>query len=412
MAAIKYLDLTGLQIYDAQIKTKISEGDAKAIKNFVYDEATRTLKFYKAETVAEGAVADFTMTLPSDVDTSGLLEKLTGATEGNVVVANADGTVKDGGVALADLATKEEVGVVDDKADANAEAIEAINDETTGILAQAKAHADGKDEAIAEAKKAGDDAQADVDALTEVIGEVPADKTVVQMIADAQTDATYDDTEVKADIKANTDAIAKLNDGAEVEGSIDYKIAQAVAAIMENPDETMNSINELVTWINGHAQDALELSNKVTANEEAIADLEALVGEEGVAQQITDAIAEALTVEGVDKYALATDLTAAIARVATLEGKAHEHENKAVLDAITAEKVSAWDASEQNAKDYADGLAVNYDAAGSATAAQTNAQTYADGLNTAMDTRVDALETLVGEGTEAIPTDDILAMFA
>lgn len=34
--------------------------------------------------------------------------------------------------------------------------------------------------------------------------------------------------------------------------------------------------------------------------------------------------------------------------------KKHEHENKTVLDGITAEKVTAWDASEQNAKNYAD----------------------------------------------------------
>ena len=107
MATIKYLDLVGLQSYDAQIKTVISEADAKAIKNFTYDESTRVLKFYKAEEVKEDTVADFTMTLPEDVDVSNFIEKLEGATEGNVVVANADGTVKDGGVALADLATKE-----------------------------------------------------------------------------------------------------------------------------------------------------------------------------------------------------------------------------------------------------------------------------------------------------------------
>ena len=118
---------------------------------------------------------------------------------------------------------------------ANTDAISAINNETTGILAQAKTYADGKDAAIAAAKKAGDDAQADVNALkgkvgtvpegkTVVgligtaqaaadaakdaadaaqadvnalkgkVGTVPEDKTVVQMIADAQTAATYDDT--------------------------------------------------------------------------------------------------------------------------------------------------------------------------------------------------------------------------
>ena len=232
-------------------------------------------------------------------------------------------------------------------------------------LADAKTYADGKDAAIAAAKKAGDDAQADLNAykssndavvaaINTKIGTVPAEKTVVQMIADAQTAATYDDTQVKADIAANKAAIDLLNDGSSVTGSVDYKIAQAVAAIMENPDETMNSINELVTWINGHAQDALELSNKVEANTNDIDALEALVGSEAVATQITNAIAAALKIDGVDKYALATDLTAAIARIAALEAKAHEHANKTVLDGITAEKVSAWDAAEGNAKSYVD----------------------------------------------------------
>ena len=218
---------------------------------------------------------------------------------------------------------------------------------------QAQGYADAKDEAIAAAKKAGDDAQDAVDTLAGKVGEVPADKTVVQMISDAQNAATYDDTKVKEDIQANAEEIAKLNGNAETEGSVDYKIAQAVAAIMENPDETMNSINELVTWINDHAQDALELSNKVSANEKDIEALEGLVGTTGVAQQIADAIAAALTVDGVDKYALATDLTAAIARIAALEKDTHTHANKDVLDSITAEKVAAWDAKANDA-DLAD----------------------------------------------------------
>ena len=45
------------------------------------------------------------------------------------------------------------------------------------------------------------------------------------------------------------------------------------------------------------------------------------------------------------------------------------------------------------AEDYADGLAVNYDAAGSASAAQTAAQGYADGLDSATNTRINNLDT-------------------
>lgn len=48
--------------------------------------------------------------------------------------------------------------------------------------------------------------------------------------------------------------------------------------------------------------------------------------------------------------------------------------------------------AESNAKAYADGLAVNYDEAGAAADALAAAQTYADGLNTAADGRLDVLE--------------------
>ena len=94
-------------------------------------------------------------------------------------------------------------------------------------------------------------------------------------------------------VAANEDAIEVLNGNADVEGSVDAKVAAAVAALMENPDETLNSIKELVNWVNDHAEDALEMSNNVTANAAAITALQGLVGEKAVATQIADAIAAA-----------------------------------------------------------------------------------------------------------------------
>jgi hypothetical protein len=55
---------------------------------------------------------------------------------------------------------------------------------------------------------------------------------------------------------------------------------------------------------------------------------------------------------------------------------------------------TATNNAQSAAEDYADGLAVNYDAAGkSASAAQTAAQSYADGLDSATNTRIDNLDT-------------------
>lgn len=116
--------------------------------------------------------------------------------------------------------------------------------------------------------------------------------------------------------KANADAIKTLNGNAETEGSVDYKIAQAVEAIMDNPDATKNSINELVTWIDDHAADALEMSNQVAANKTALETLNGDVNKEGsVAKQIATAIAG----ENLAQYAKAADLETLDGRVDTVE---------------------------------------------------------------------------------------------
>ena len=47
----------------------------------------------------------------------------------------------------------------------------------------------------------------------------------------------------------------------------------------------------------------------------------------------------------------------------------------------------------------------NFDAKGSANTAETNAKAYADGLDQAMDTRVDALETTVGDAQSGLVKD-------
>jgi len=71
------------------------------------------------------------------------------------------------------------------------------------------------------------------------------------------------------------------------------------------------------------------------------------------------------------------------------------------LEAATKAYVDTTASTAQsNAEDYADGLASNYDAAGSASAAQTAAEGYASGLDSATNTRIDNLTTSnVAEGS-------------
>lgn len=398
-------------------------GEGNAVTEVSYDAVTRKLTLTKGETFATKEELDaldaFVGEIPEGYSEENIVAYINKKAEETLTAANGGSSETAASVAAALDTFKAEVNP---KVTANTEAIAAIKDgETIDSFKDVETAIDTLETSVEGNTTA-------IDELADKVGEVPADKTVVQMIADAQTAATYDDAEVWAELGALGDAVDLLNDGADVEGSVDYKIAQAVAAIMENPDETMNSINELVTWINGHAQDALELSNKVTANENDIAALEALIGEEDVATQIEEAIAEALNVEGGDKYALAADLTAAIARIAAMEAKVaawdaaeqnakdyadglntamnarvealeaidHSHENADVLAGISAEKVAAWDAAQGNAEATAAAAlsAAKLELESKIAAAQTAAEKVANDNNDAMDARVKVLEAI------------------
>lgn len=168
----------------------------------------------------------------------------------------------------------------------------------------AKAHADTKDSAITAAKKAGTDAQAAVDALSGKVGTVPENKTIVEMISDAQAAATYDDAAVKADIKANADAITKLNGTSAVEGSVDKKVADAINefATKVSDDQTVNTFKELIDYAAEHKDEYSTLSGEVQKNTTAIATLNG-TGAGSVTKTVNDAVeaAQATLQANIDK---------------------------------------------------------------------------------------------------------------
>ena len=128
------------------------------------------------------------------------------------------------------------------------------------------------------AKKAN---SADVYTKTQ-IGTITEGKTVVDMINDAKTAATYDDTQVKADIKANYDAIAILNGDAQKVGSIDYKVAQEVAKILnDNDDSDIDTLNEIAAWITSDTTGAAKMNADIAANKVAIDTLKGSAETEG-----------------------------------------------------------------------------------------------------------------------------------
>lgn len=153
---------------------------------------------------------------------------------------------------------------------------------------EAQGYADAKDDAIAAAKKAGDDAQADVNTLKAKVGTVPDDKTVVQMISEAQTAATYDDAKVKADIKTNAndiDALQTLVGDTAVATQITNAVTQAKTDLVGADADAGTA-----STIKGAKKYADGLN---TAMDTRVAALETAVGEGGsVAAQITAEIAK------------------------------------------------------------------------------------------------------------------------
>jgi hypothetical protein len=112
MAKMQVMTLENITLYDELIKNYVDTADAKSIKTATLEG--KVLKLYRvSEPVGDTAPA-YEITLP-ETDVSGLLAKLTGATENNVVTVGADGTVKDSGTALTNLALKTEVEAVDEK---------------------------------------------------------------------------------------------------------------------------------------------------------------------------------------------------------------------------------------------------------------------------------------------------------
>lgn len=192
--------------------------------------------------------------------------------------------------------------------------------------------------------------------VTAKIGDV-GDKTVKQYVDDA-TDGIASDAALTAMGERVTAVEGGVNTlvGSDVNKSVRTIANEELAAqlIPESAKESLDTLAEIAAWIQAHPDDA-------SAMNKAIDDLKALVGTlpadatattvVGYIKEYADAAVAALKI---GDYAKAADLSAAVARITSLETDSHTHDNKVVLDSITADKVSAWDGAEQNAKSYTD----------------------------------------------------------
>ena len=316
---------------------------------------------------------------------------------------------------------------------------------------EAQGYADAKDEAIAAAKKAGDDAQVDVNALAELVGTLPEDTTAETIVAyvdvktadiasgEAMTQLTNRVTaaeeaidaieadyvkaadianfETKENVKAVADDLAaykETNDAAVAlkadQTDLD-KTDETVAALKARVEafldntgaatEAIYTLQELITYIETH--DDVEMADLV-------ADIQALENKtvlgtdaEGNEYATVKAYVEAAVKAEADR---ATDAENSLdERLDAVEAKFegdNSVDNKIAVALASAQQYTDDEITELvtngAVKVNADAIAAIND---ETTGILAEAKAYADGLNTAMDTRVDALEATVngtGEG--------------
>lgn len=197
--------------------------------------------------------------------------------------------------------------------------------------------------------------------LADIATKANAEEMTTALAGKAAAVHTHEQSEVNG-------LVALLNTLATTE-SLNTAISNLRSEIMgEQVDANFDTFTELAKYIEEH-QEAADALNEAIGSKADKTTVEAL-------QQTVEGLGALAQLDKVGEDNLSDELKAKVNAAA--DGN-HSHANKGVIDGITAEKVAAWDASEKNAKDYADSLAKNYDAAGAAAAAQSAAQTYADG---------------------------------
>ena len=375
-------------------------GEGNALTAAVYDAAGRKLTLTKGATYMTAADVDGKIntkvgelkigetsydTVKAYVDqkTSGIatdaaLSELTGrvtTAEGKLTTLTGADTVE-GSVAKALKDAKAYTDEKDTAMGARMDAAEGSITTLTGeesvagsVKAIAKSYADSKDAAIAAAKKAGDDAQVDVDALEAKVGTVADGKTVVGLISEAKTQADKGVTDA-ATAQAGVDAIAadylKASDKSELQGNIDKKVDKttydAKVATLESADTTLQGNIDAEAQARKDADDAQVA--RIATLEGQITGLSGAMHFEGVKAEVPADVsgyeAGDVIIVGEKEYVFNGtafvefgDVSAEGERIAALEttiGKAAEGENpatglvKGVADnaaAIAAEKSRA-----------------------------------------------------------------------
>lgn len=187
-------------------------------------------------------------------------------------------------------------------------------------------------------------AQSEVTGLTDALAAKASTKALTEGLA-TKADASH--THAQSDITGLADALALLAAKTEVTSAID---ALRQEMLGDTPVEAYNTFTELAAYIAEH-KDAADALTAAVGNK---ADKATTLTGYGITDaytktevdtKISDAISSATGGESAAsvKASLETYKTSNDARVNALEADTHTHANKAVIDGITANQVSAWD---------------------------------------------------------------------
>ena len=274
------------------------------------------------------------------------------------------------------------------------------------VAEKVKAEEDRAKLAEQAALEAAQAAQADVDALEKLVGVLPEGTTATDVVdyvnkktAGIATDAAL--AELQGQLSGAQEAIdaieadyLKAADKTELQGNIDT-LSETVSILSEGIDpDKVDGVKDLIKYVDEHGTEVTGMKEDISANADAIVALQAEDVELG--KKIT-ALEEKFDGEGSVSNLIAAAKQEAIdaaagdattkANAAEANAKAHAEEKAtaaqtAAIEAAaadaTAKANAAKDTAEANAKAYADGLAVNYDAAGAAGQALVDAKAYSD----------------------------------
>lgn len=216
-----------------------------------------------------------------------------------------------------------------------------------------------------------------------------SDLTALENRVDTLESAGYDDTEVRGLIQDNATAIAgkaSQTDFNTLDGKVTTLIGSdtsksvrtianeelAAQLIAANANASLDTLEEIAAWIQSHPNDASAMNAAITAlqtkTELGTYDDNGTPTQYATVKAYVEGYvgAAVAAVHSHDNKSVIDGITATlVSNWNTAYTNNHTHSNKSVLDGITAADITAWNAAEQNAKNYADGLAANY-----ATAAQ------------------------------------------